>query len=477
MGQPDGASIKCLSCHDGSIALGSIVSRSTEISMSTGNTYMPTGKTNLTKNLSNDHPISFTYDANLATADGQLKSPSSISSPVKLYDNKVQCTSCHDPHKNNSSYGKFLVSSTQYSALCTSCHSRSSWSVSAHNYRTKTWNGSGTNPWQHTTHTTVQANACENCHNPHNAGGAKMLLNASNEEDNCFPCHNGNVASKNIYSEFSKSYRHKVASYTGVHDPTEANIVSSQHVECVDCHNPHQADSTTASRPNASNIIKGVKGIDTDGNSVSSISYEYQICYRCHTTSSWRPGSPTTRQISQNNVRLEFDSNNPSFHPVEAAGQNANVPSLITPWTTTSRMYCSDCHASNGTGAPKGPHGSSYPQILKARYEKADNTTESAAVYALCYSCHSRTSILNDNSFERHNTHIAGEDTPCNVCHDPHGISSTQGNSTNNSHLINFDTDIVSASSSGRLRFEDLGTYTGRCYLTCHGENHNPLSY
>jgi hypothetical protein len=107
----------------------------------------------------------------------------------------------------------------------------------------------------------------------------------------------------------------------------------------------------------------------------------------------------------------------------------------------------------------------------------ANNTPESAAAYALCYSCHSRTSIMSDNSFKEHSKHIQGEDTPCNACHDPHGISSTQGNSTNNSNLINFDVSFISPSSSGILRFDDQGLYHGRCYMTCHGKNHNPLSY
>jgi hypothetical protein len=63
------------------------------------------------------------------------------------------------------------------------------------------------------------------------------------------------------------------------------------------------------------------------------------------------------------------------------------------------------------------------------------------------------------------------------VCHDPHGISATQGNSTNNSRLINFDTRFVTPSSSGLLRFEATGQGSGRCYLTCHGKEHNPRSY
>jgi nitrate/TMAO reductase-like tetraheme cytochrome c subunit len=105
-----------------------------------------------------------------------------------------------------------------------------------------------------------------------------------------------------------------------------------------------------------------------------------------------------------------------------------------------------------------------------------DNASESAANYALCYKCHNRNSILADTSFREHNKHISGERAPCNVCHDPHGISATQGNLTNNSRLINFNTSVVSP-SNGQLRFESTGTFRGRCYLTCHGKNHSPESY
>ncbi|PIS37202.1 MAG: cytochrome C, partial [Nitrospirae bacterium CG08_land_8_20_14_0_20_52_24] len=46
-----------------------------------------------------------------------------------------------------------------------------------------------------------------------------------------------------------------------------------------------------------------------------------------------------------------------------------------------------------------------------------------------------------------------------------------------NSHLINFDTSVVLQNGSGLLKFEDLGTFTGRCFLNCHGEEHNPETY
>jgi hypothetical protein len=66
---------------------------------------------------------------------------------------------------------------------------------------------------------------------------------------------------------------------------------------------------------------------------------------------------------------------------------------------------------------------------------------------------------------------------PCSACHDPHGISATQGNAVNNTHLINFDVIIVQPNLSGSLEFEDLGTFQGSCSLMCHGAEHVDRSY
>ncbi len=474
--QPDGSAILCLSCHDGTIALGNIVSRTNDITFSGGITTMPTGAKNLTTNLSDDHPVSFSYTPAVASADGQLKDPSTIGMPVQLESGKVQCVSCHDPHDDT--YGKFLVASKQFSDICFKCHDRNYWAASSHNLSNASWSGTGTSPWQHIEfpYATVAENACENCHDPHNSAGTPRLLKASAEENNCLDCHNGNVASTNIQTETLKLYTHNVYGYNNIHDPTEAAMSSTLHVECQDCHNPHAVNNTTANAPNANGFLTGIKGIDQGGNAVTAITYEYELCYRCHADSPTKPASVITRQIEQNNVRLEFDQANPSYHPIEAAGVNNNVPSLIAPLTASSVIYCTDCHASDGA-SPSGPHGSIYPQILKYRYETADWTPESATNYELCYNCHSQTSILNDDSFKEHDVHVRGDDVPCSSCHDSHGISSSQGNSTNNSHLINFDLSIVSPDNMGRLRFEDQGTYKGRCYLNCHGIKHSPRSY
>jgi predicted CXXCH cytochrome family protein len=473
-GQPDGPSILCLSCHDGTIAMGNSVINQASF-LSVPGPASNSAASNLTTNLMNDHPISFIYNSALTSIDGQLKSSSNISPSVSLRNGKVQCTSCHDPHKNI--YSDFLVATTQNSELCNSCHERTFWTTSSHNNSSNTWNSTGSNPWPYTPWTTVAQNGCENCHNPHNSGGDELLLKYQAEENNCIDCHNGNVATKNVWSQFSKAYRHNVTDYLNIHDASEQALVTSMHVECVDCHNPHASNNLVSAAPNISGALKGVKGINQSGSPVGSATFSYEVCYRCHAGSPGAPVSSTLRVLIQNNVRLEFSPGNPSYHPVASAGVNNNVPSLIAPWAPMSRMSCTDCHSSDGQGSPAGPHGSIYPHILKQQYSTANKTIESYSSYALCYSCHNRSSILSDVSFKEHKKHIVDEMTPCNACHDPHGISGAQGNSINNSNLINFWTTVVNSSSSGILRFEDQGNFRGRCYLTCHGKDHNPLSY
>jgi hypothetical protein len=249
-------------------------------------------------------------------------------------------------------------------------------------------------------------------------------------------------------------------------------------IECADCHNPHATDSTRVAGDTPANV----RGVNLAGVEIDPAIETYQICLRCHGDSPNKPPSRTPRQHEQTNVRLEIQPTNPSFHPIGSPGANGNVPSLIPPLTEQSIIACGDCHNSNaaqsaGGAGPEGPHGSTFEPILVDRYEIADNTQHSTGAYQLCYNCHSQSSILNDQSFSEHDKHIRGEDTPCNACHDPHGISSTQGNTTNNSNLINFDTSIVSPRGNGDLRFVDQGSFRGTCYLVCHGEDHNDFNY
>jgi predicted CXXCH cytochrome family protein len=474
IGQPTGASKLCLSCHDGTVALSMVRKRSPGPGKQGQLPALPAGAARLGTDLSDDHPISLVYDSALVMANGQLKDPSTLTGAIRLDKQKqVQCTSCHTSHDNR--YGKFLVQYNFASSLCVACHSQNRWDNSAHRTSNKTWNGVPPNPWPHTGEKTVMANGCENCHRPHAAGTKPRLLNFPGEEANCFPCHNGNVASKNLESDFDKVSTHPVNLTTGVHDPTESPSNPPRHVECADCHNPHAAASQAATAPQVSGALLGVAGISAAGTPVKQIANEYELCFRCHADNTTGRPARVERQFVELNTRLEFALAAASFHPVEIAGKNPNVPSLISPWTTSSLVYCSDCHNSDsgpgagGTGA-KGPHGSAYAPLLERRLELTDNQSENSTAYALCYKCHSRTSILGDQSFTSHRKHVVDAKTACTTCHDSHGATKT-------SHLINFNTMYVTKSSAGRMEFIDNGTYRGTCYLSCHGKDHNPLSY
>jgi predicted CXXCH cytochrome family protein len=94
-----------------------------------GITTMPsTSDAYLGRDLSGDHPVSFTVTSHLVTTnnakgDVPLKSVSEMRShPVARLDDegRIQCTTCHDPHDNT--YGEFLRTSTP-GELCIACHS------------------------------------------------------------------------------------------------------------------------------------------------------------------------------------------------------------------------------------------------------------------------------------------------------------------------------------------------------------------
>src|SRR5208337_906930 len=186
----------------------------------------------------------------------------------------------------------------------------------------------------------------------------------------------------------------------------------------------------------------------------------YELCYRCHADEPGRAQARVPRQFAQTNERLAFAVANASFHPIETAGRNPNVPSLILPWRNDSRMQCTDCHNNDqgpnaGGNGPAGPHGSAYPALLEQQELLTDFQPESAANYALCYKCHSRGNILSDQSSTAvnsqgqdrgHRYHVVDQQTACTTCHDPHGVITSK-------HLINFNTAYVTPSASGPISY------------------------
>ena len=123
LGQPGGVSKLCLSCHDGTVAIDSFGGQ-------TGTNFVG-GSKDFGTDLSNDHPISFTYDGTLATADGELSTPvgdlvgedATIKFP--LFAGKLECATCHDVHNGaETKAGGLLRMANTNSTLCLNCHTK-----------------------------------------------------------------------------------------------------------------------------------------------------------------------------------------------------------------------------------------------------------------------------------------------------------------------------------------------------------------
>jgi predicted CXXCH cytochrome family protein len=481
IGQPTGSSRLCLSCHDGTIAVGSLHASASPIRLASGQLFLDRSHGSVGISLRDDHPISFLYDGALVTQDRNLVPPVAVADLDLLdRDGQVQCTSCHDPHHDD--LGAFLRFSTKHGVLCNKCHDLTGWNTASHSLDEAEVTAGCGGLALDAAPETVASRSCQSCHDMHAAEGETWLRRSKHEERICFGCHDGSVASMDVEAEFRKLSAHSVSDTSGVHDPTETPARRMRHVECVDCHNPHASHPGPASSGDLPGALEAVRGVDLWGNVVETALHEYEICFACHGPESIDlPRIP--RAIESPSILDEIRPINPSYHPIAAPGRNLDVPSLIPPWTEASRIRCSDCHnsddsrAAGGTG-PNGPHGSIYSPLLERNYSTRDFQQESPEAYALCYKCHEYASILNDESFSAHSAHVRGESIPCSACHDAHGISkSAGGREVSNTHLINFDLSIVQPTVGGRLDFIDTGRYSGRCYLACHGADHVPAEY
>lgn len=130
-GSPQGVSAACLSCHDGTVAFDSLVNKpGSGIGAPVGWTWGANGNkmtigaspaAMLGTDLTNDHPISITYDTTKDTAF--VAAVAGKVGTLPLYGggkNQVECGTCHNPHDNANS--TFLRATNAGSALCLTCH-------------------------------------------------------------------------------------------------------------------------------------------------------------------------------------------------------------------------------------------------------------------------------------------------------------------------------------------------------------------
>jgi predicted CXXCH cytochrome family protein len=333
----------CLSCHDGTVAPGTL--------QPWGQVPMIGSMTSadiLGTNLQAVHPFSFVLPLKANPADlvssltATPPSTADTTGVVNLINGNVECTSCHNPHVQNiDPNSNFLVINNSNSALCLACHSTtpsgSGMGMAAAAQTARISAGAQvtgratnhTNPlegWKASIHaitsnrvagqvsvdaystgaeisgkrvtlgpySTVAQNGCLSCHTPHNAKSQASLLRGPSDQA-CIVCHAGgqNVspAAPDVLAEMSlPKVGHSFPQATHPHQANESALLNqNRHATCVDCHNAHSSDrvGVFAGPPDLRPSQGRVEGISaTDGTSVLSPAVnQYESCLRCHGTS------------------------------------------------------------------------------------------------------------------------------------------------------------------------------------------------
>ncbi len=407
------ASTLCLSCHDGTVAPGQMV---------------PYGRYNLSgtmtsllgANLERSHPFSL----RLPLQDAAHLVPSLVAShttadptgSVKLVANNVECTTCHNPHRQLADplSPTFLVRDNARGGLCLSCHGTTPRTVAGRTNPLVTWPTSihSTSAAQVSPtagmggYTTVAEFACLSCHQPHNAAAAGLLrnpvppaVNIDTTSQSCILCHGGGdklvQPLLNVFAEFEKT-GHPFAAGANSHSPAEPVVLqNNRHATCADCHNAHAANQVVTFNvpPEVRPSQRGVAGVAADGTPlVGAAVNQFETCLRCHGNSSGKQVLATYGYLPSRaafagdplNLLPQFNLSAMSVHPVmrDATGVRQHslrrgmldLPGQSETRLMGARVFCTDCHNSDnnrefgGTGS-NGPHGSVHSHILERRYE------------------------------------------------------------------------------------------------------------
>jgi predicted CXXCH cytochrome family protein len=151
-GGPGTLSLLCLSCHDGIGAMNVLLNYSPsgqpspmgffqnqfgDFSLSDPNIGAlnigdaqcdggaGTGCVSGGGDLQNDHPIGFVYNSSLDSGLNPIASlNAALQGRMAVTGNRMECSTCHDPHITNFGGNAFLVMNNAGSALCLQCHNK-----------------------------------------------------------------------------------------------------------------------------------------------------------------------------------------------------------------------------------------------------------------------------------------------------------------------------------------------------------------
>ena len=285
---------------------------------------------------------------------------------------------------------------------------------------------------------TAASFACYNCHGSTATPAAGAQGNRSGKDIQSQILH-ATTANQSGHPSNSDNRHASAAEFTNAAFGNSLGVTAGagqRHASCMDCHDSHEARPTSGSTrvtgsPTNGNVagpaLQGAWGAQLSSNPafwstptsanftkktmVAGTDLQATLCFKCHTGYYWGTGTPPTSPsggFAETDVAKEFNPANVgnfagtwangetagSFHPVLAsAGSNLGATSNIkAPWTRTSLMTCTDCHASDATTDPNGPHGSAATFILKGPNTAWNNTIVTASTgmpaNTFCINCH-----------------------------------------------------------------------------------------
>jgi predicted CXXCH cytochrome family protein len=521
----------CLSCHDGTVAVGQSAAYGPLPTVGSMNSVDSFGTT-----LTGSHPFSLVLpmkDApNLVASLVSQGKTADATGAVKLVNGNIECTSCHDPHIQNIDKiaQKFLVRDSSNAQMCLACHDPNrvvqgqvnqlaGFANSIHQTATNQ-----VSPDAHVgSYATVGVNACTSCHMSHDSVAPARLLRPATPAapsydpvtQSCMTCHAGgtyvNPPAPNIMAEVAK-VSHPLPAGNNFHDAAETSLLTNnRHATCVDCHSAHasnpelQFSAPPAIRPPQAGAA-GVSALDGITPMIPAVN-QYETCLRCHGTGIGKQrlviyGYAPIRVVSAPdalNVIPEFASSASSSHPVTHPRSSVlPQPSLMVNMLDEkglpsarlvgTQVFCTDCHNSDdnrefGGAGPNGPHGSIYSHLLERNYQFSQaavpggpvtNTfpspdTSVAGPYAMCAKCHNLSQIFANTSFSQHNLHSYQQGFSCSVCHSAHGMGATSPTVTGE-RLVNFDANVVGQNGGAPIAYNRS---TNTCTLMCHSVAHN----
>ncbi len=520
----------CLSCHDGTVAVGQSAAYGTLPMTGSMNSVDSFGT-----NLSGTHPFSLVLpmkDASNLVASlvsqGKTADPTGA---VKLINGNIECTSCHNPHVQGTDKiaQNFLVRDSSAGQMCLACHDPNrivpgqpnplaGWTNSIHQTATNQ-----TAPEAHLgSYSTVALNACTSCHLSHDATAPQRLLRPATPSapgrdaatQDCMTCHNGGTLlsppAPNVMAEMAKA-GHPMPSGNNFHDAAEKAVLNNnRHATCVDCHSAHSSNRVIAFptppgvRPSQTDTV-GISASDGVTVVLPAIN-QYENCLRCHGTSVGKQrlltyGYAPARLVSAPdplNVLPEFAATATSGHPVMHDRMSPlPQPSLLTNMLNQNgtasrlmgvRILCTDCHNSDdnrefGGSGPNGPHGSAYSHILEHNYQFSQAAVPGGAVtnlfpspdlslngpYGMCAKCHDLSKVLANTSFPQHSSHVSQMGFSCSTCHVAHGMGSISP-TVSGQRMVNFDINVVGENNGSPISYNRS---SNTCVLACHQVTHN----